>query len=127
VILTSKLPQDKVFEMMKVSDLFLLSSIEEGIANVAVEAMALGTPVISTDCGGMEELITHGKEGWIVPVRDAEVMAEQILSITNLEVDEIRNIKMAARLKVEAQHNEEQMVVGMLSLYNNVVEDRVIV
>jgi len=120
VLLTSKLPQDKVFEMMKVSDIFLLPSLEEGIANVAVEAMALGTPVISTDCGGMSELITHGKEGWIVPVRDAEAMAEQIINFTNLELDEIRRIKMASRQKVEQQHNEDRMIKGMIELYNSV-------
>ncbi|MBZ9779437.1 glycosyltransferase family 4 protein [Psychroflexus sp. CAK8W] len=122
VILTPKSPQTKVFEMMKASDLFLLPSLEEGIANVAVEAMALGTPVISTDCGGMEELTTHGEEGWIVPKRDAEAMAEQVLSFSKLEEDEIRLIKVAARQKVEQQHNERQMVEGMLRLYNRVIE-----
>ena len=120
VVLTSKLPQDKVFEMMKVSDLFLLSSIEEGIANVAVEAMALGTPVISTDCGGMEELITHGKEGWIVPVRDSEAMAEQIIHFITLSGEKIKPVKTAARQKVVQQHTEEEMIKCMLNLYKEV-------
>jgi len=121
VILAPKMTQEQVFHQVQSSDLMLLPSLEEGIANVAVEAMALGTPVISTDCGGMQELITHEKEGWIVPNRDVEAMAEQILKFSKLEDDEKKRIKSAAREKVEAQHNEEQMVEGMLRLYNSIV------
>jgi colanic acid/amylovoran biosynthesis glycosyltransferase len=115
-----KLPQQKVFEMMSSSDIFLLSSIEEGIANVAVEAMALGCPVITTNCGGMVELITNQKEGWIVPVYDEEAMAAQILEFSQLDSEYIKKIKHAARLKVERQHNEVKMVEDMMSLYKSV-------
>lgn len=121
VILTPKLPQTKVFKLMIASDIFVLPSLEEGIANVAVEAMALGTPVISTDCGGMEELITHEKEGWIIPKRDKDALAEQIINFSNLEEDEINNIKVSARQKVETQHNEQQMVNCMLNLYQDLI------
>lgn len=117
VTLTDKLPQTRVFELMQKSDLLLLPSLEEGIANVAVEAMALGTPVISTECGGMQELITHDKEGWIVPIRDAEAMAVQIFDFTALKESKIKTIKMAARNKVETHHSEEQMVANILELY----------
>jgi colanic acid/amylovoran biosynthesis glycosyltransferase len=115
-----KLPQQKVFELMSSSDIFLLSSIEEGIANVAVEAMALGCPVISTNCGGMEELITHQKEGWIVPVYDEEAMARQILEFSLLDLEYIKNIKHAALLKIEQQHTESKMIEDMMSLYKSV-------
>jgi colanic acid/amylovoran biosynthesis glycosyltransferase len=121
VTLTDKLPQAKVFELMKVSDLFLLPSLEEGIANVAVEAMALGTPVISTNCGGMQELITHNEEGWIVPIRDEEAIAQTIQKFIALEESTIKNFKFAARQKVETQHSENLMVEGMLRLYSRVV------
>jgi len=121
VELLPQLPQQKVFELMSSADVFLLPSIEEGIANVAVEAMALGCPVISTNCGGMEELITHQKEGWIVPVYDYKAMAAQILEFSQLDSEYIKNIKHAARLKVEQQHTEMEMVEGMMRLYNRVV------
>jgi colanic acid/amylovoran biosynthesis glycosyltransferase len=121
VTLTDKLPQAKVFELMQKSDLLLLPSLEEGIANVAVEAMALGCPVISTDCGGMQELITHDEEGWIVPIRDPEAMADQILEFSKKDTNEISKIKKKARSKVELHHTEEQMVEGMVRLYSRVV------
>jgi colanic acid/amylovoran biosynthesis glycosyltransferase len=115
-----KLPQQNVFEMMSSSDIFLLSSIEEGIANVAVEAMALGCPVISTNCGGMEELITHQKEGWIVPVYDDNAMAAQISEFSQLELEYIKIIKKEARRKVEQQHTEGKIIEDMMSLYKSV-------
>jgi colanic acid/amylovoran biosynthesis glycosyltransferase len=79
--------------------------------------MALGTPVISTDCGGMEELITHDEEGWIVAIRDAEAIAQTIQKFIALEESTIKNFKFAARQKVEEQHNEDKMIKDMIDLY----------
>jgi colanic acid/amylovoran biosynthesis glycosyltransferase len=121
VKLLSNLPQKKVFALMNQANVFLLPSLEEGIANVAVEAMALGCPVISTNCGGMEELITHDKEGWIVPVYDVEALSQQIIDFSQLPLNKIQEVVEAARTKVELQHNEEQMVHGMLQLYHKVI------
>jgi len=120
VQLLSRLPQEKVFNLMTTSDLVLLPSIEEGIANVAVEAMALGTPVISTDCGGMQELITHKKEGWIVPIRNPEAISNQVVEFSTTNFEKLKAIKLAARKKVEVQHNVELMVQGMMELYHSV-------
>lgn len=121
VKLTSKLEQEEVFNRMKNASLFLLPSLEEGIANVAVEAMALGVPVISTNCGGMEELITNGQEGFICPTRNAEGMAQKILDFKNLGPLQIEEIRNQARIKVEAQFNEKKMVDGMINLYRTVI------
>lgn len=120
VTLTGKMSQDQVFQEVQKSDLMLLPSIEEGIANVAVEAMALGTPVISTDCGGMQELIIHNKEGWIVPTRNPQAIAEEVMRFQTLEKEQLKQIIQAARTKVEQQHTEEKMVEGMMNLYNSV-------
>lgn len=123
VELLDQKPQQEVFNLMQSADVFLLPSLEEGIANVAVEAMALGVPVISTDCGGMQELITHHKEGWIVPTYDIDAIADQLFYFSQLAENKIREVKKAARKKIEKQHNEEQMVNGMLDLYNQVTKE----
>ena len=116
------LPQEKVYELMQESQLLLLPSIEEGIANVVLEAMVLGCPVISTNCGGMEELITHTKEGWLVTTRDPEAMAQEIMNFKKLPLEQIDTVRKNARAKIEQQFSEEQMVTGMEQLYYSVID-----
>jgi len=83
--------------------------------------MALGTPVISTRCGGMQELICHEENGWLVPSRNALALANQIEQVTQLNKSTYAQVAKAARNKVEKQHQEQQMVQGMLALYQDLL------
>jgi len=112
------LPFDKVKMMIQSADILLLPSVAEGIANVVIEAMLLGTIVITTDCGGMSETVTQGKTGWIVPIRNPEAITQAIIEVFNSPPETLELMVQAARQKAEEQHNEVRMVDGMLQLYN---------
>ena len=76
------LPGFKVnpFAYMSKARLMVHSSRYEGFPNVLVQAMACGTPVVSTDCEhGPREILEDGKWGRLVPVGDSEAMAEAIM------------------------------------------------
>jgi colanic acid/amylovoran biosynthesis glycosyltransferase len=75
VRLRGRLSPTGVRQRLQAADAFLLSSLSEGLSNAALEAMACGLPVVTTDCGGMREAITDGIEGLITPVRDAAALA----------------------------------------------------
>lgn len=74
---------DRVHELMRGAELFVLSSDYEGLPNTLMEAMALGMPCVSTDCrpGGARELIDDGKNGVIVPVNDCRRLADSIAEL----------------------------------------------
>jgi glycosyltransferase involved in cell wall biosynthesis len=69
----------------RAADVFCLLSIEEGLALVIVQAMAMGLPVIATPNTGAEELIEHGVHGFIVPPRDPAAAAERIQQLAGDE------------------------------------------
>lgn len=126
VKLIPKVSHNKVIEYINNADALLLSSIEEGIANVVVESMAMGTPVISTDCGGMAELVINNENGWLVPNRNPKAMADAIEEFINTDSNKLKDIVLEARKKIEQQHTEIQMIKGMESLYYKVLNSNFI-
>jgi len=69
------LPRQTVFELLRAADAALLSSSWENFPHMAVEALAVGTPVLATDAGGVTEILQDGRNGLLVPVGDAGALA----------------------------------------------------
>jgi glycosyltransferase involved in cell wall biosynthesis len=84
-----------VAELIKMFDLFALSSSEEGIASVLFEVMACRTPIVSTSPAGVPEAVLDGRTGRLVPTEDPEALARGILEL-------IRNPERARRMAEEA-------------------------
>lgn len=74
--------QNNPYKYMKQASVFVLSSLQEGFGNVIVEAMACGTPVVSTDCAsGPSEIIQDGVNGLLVLPQNPTALADTILKI----------------------------------------------
>ena len=62
-------------------DVFLMTSMTEGMPNTLLEAMALGVPSVSTAVGGIPELLTHGNGGFLAPAGDVEGLARYVVNL----------------------------------------------
>jgi colanic acid/amylovoran biosynthesis glycosyltransferase len=75
------LGEDAIIRELQAADLFVLPSFAEGIPVSAMEAMAVGVPVIATNTGGISELIEDGKTGLLVRPSDSEALAGAVVAM----------------------------------------------
>jgi glycosyltransferase involved in cell wall biosynthesis len=80
---------------------FVITSHQEGLGIVGLEAMAHGVPVVSTDCGGPRDFVLHDTTGFLVPRDDATAMADAVLQI-------LHNNPLHQRLSTEARKYVEK-------------------
>jgi N-acetyl-alpha-D-glucosaminyl L-malate synthase BshA len=73
--------QEQIEEILAVSDLFILPSEYESFGLAALEAMAAGVPLISSDTGGLPEINIQGKTGFMSPVGDVDSMSRNAIAI----------------------------------------------
>ena len=115
VVLHGRCGEEQVVRLLQQSDVFLLPSLSEGISNAVLEAMACGLPVVTTECGGMREVVTDGVEGFVVPVRDPEAMAGALIRL--IESPDLRcKMGRAGRERVIREFTLSQQVQKWLEL-----------
>ena len=78
VVWHGPLPPAAVVGRLQAADVFLLTSLSEGISNAVLEAMACGLPVVTTDVDGLPEAVGDGVEGFLVPPRDPAATADAL-------------------------------------------------
>lgn len=89
------LPPCDVLKEMRHQDVLVLPSLSDGFGLVILEAMSQGLPVITTPHTGGPDVITDGEEGFIVPVRSAEVIAERLAFLLH-QPNVLQDMKFAA-------------------------------
>ena len=107
-----------IADLLSASDVFLLSSISEGIPLTVIESMAARRPVVSTAVGGLPELIEHGVSGMLAPSGNASSLAASLVQL--YQNASLRN-QMAEVAAGRAQ--EKFSLQGMLNSYRDVYYD----
>lgn len=97
-------------------DVFVLSSTTEGFSIACIEAMACGVPVVATRSGGPQEIIESGTSGLLVPVGDAEAIADSVHSIATDAV-KANGIRSGALERVRARYS----LAAMIHSYEEVI------
>lgn len=78
ILIKRNLSQKELMQEMYQADVFVLPTLSEGFAHVIVEAMSCGLPVITTGNSCAPDIITDGKEGFIIPVKDSEALTQKL-------------------------------------------------
>jgi colanic acid/amylovoran biosynthesis glycosyltransferase len=116
--IVNNLPHDEVLRHIENADLLILPSVNEGIANVVIEAMALGTVAMSSNCGGMPELIEDGINGFLFNNRDAIDLADKILAYTKMSNEAKQIIRGKAKDTTSTKFTKTRMLDAFENLYS---------
>lgn len=115
--------QENLTDLYSISDLMLLISKKESFGLVLLEAMACGVPCIGTNVGGIPEVITDGKTGFVCKVGNVEEIANKALSI--LLDDELHHKFAENALKeVSDQFSAKEIVTRYEEIYVKLLNDR---
>ncbi len=117
-------PSTALADYYSSSDVMVLPSICEGLALVIGQALACGCPVIATPATGAEDLFTDAHEGFLVPERSPEAIAQALVWMYE-HPDERQAMRSAARARVESVAGWEAYGSRMLEVFTALVSSRV--
>lgn len=109
-------------DLYRLADVILYpSTVEEPFGLAMLEAMASGKPIIVTESGGMPEIVNNGINGYVVPKRNHELLAERIIKL--LSDDELRErLGKTGREQVEAMYTKKIYARNIYKVYEDVVK-----
>ena len=112
--------RDDIPRILSIFDIFLLPSLNEGMGRVLAEAMALGKPIVASNVGGVPDLVTHGKNGFLVPAENPEELAKHTQLL--LEDKDKREKMGKAGKKMASGFAHDAMVQKIANLYDELMK-----
>jgi L-malate glycosyltransferase len=111
--------REDVMSLMKSADLFVMSSVTEGLGSAVLDAMAMGHAVVGTKAGGIPEAVIHEETGLLVEPADARALAAAIVKL--LKDDGLRKqCGEAGRARVAEHFGVDRLVDGTLEIYRKI-------
>ncbi|MFH1583382.1 MAG: glycosyltransferase family 4 protein [Candidatus Falkowbacteria bacterium] len=107
---------DEAAKLLKAFDIYVCSSVKEGLPYSILEAMAAGLPIVSTNVGGISEMIGDEKTGLLVKPAEARELAEKIKTLLNNKTL-AQELGQSAKEKVKTEFGLEKMVAETKRVY----------
>lgn len=109
-------PYDQLEKSYQYADIFVLTSLSEGMPSVILEAMGCGLPIIASDVGGNNEIVHEGENGYLIPGDDVDLLAQRILALVN-----------DTELRKKMGHKSREMALAydwrnIMERYNELIE-----
>ena len=110
--------QQTMLDLYNAADLLMMPTLMDNLPNTIVEAMACGVPCVGSDVGGLPQMITHGTDGYLARLRDAEDFATGIEKM--LLHKDYAQMATAARQKAVNSYSEEAVAQKYTEIYQQV-------
>ena len=115
--------REDVHACMAAADATVLASAWEGLPTVVIESLAAGTPIVSTDVGGVREVIEEGVSGLVVAPKAPQALASAMSSLMARSPADRHRMGAAGRAYVERCYGVDQVVERWSSLFNDLLRD----
>lgn len=112
---------DDVRPYLACCDVGYVLSYYEALSYACRELMGLGLPVLITNVGGLPENVTHGEQGWIVPMKNPLAIAEVLREIL-ADPDCLQRLGALARMRAEKEFNMPDFIASTLAVYKKVLK-----
>jgi glycosyltransferase involved in cell wall biosynthesis len=109
--------RDDVVRALNALDIFVMSSMKEGLPLAVLQAMAVHLPIAATRCGGPDEILSHGANAWLVPVPEPQALADGILRLARSPEERLRLRRAAsanARPRTSVRRNPRTVTPMLL-------------
>ena len=104
----------------KLADLFVMSSVQEGLGTAMLDALSLGKPVVAANSGGIPEIIKDGQTGRLVEVGDSRALAKGIIEMLT-QTDQAQAMAQRGQAVVKANFTIEAMAENNLAVYHQLL------
>lgn len=119
---TGVLSRDEIAEVLSKATVFVFPSLREGLPLSLLEAMSCSLPVVSSDIPGINNVITNGKNGLLVPARNPKALAHAILMLLNDE--NLRNkLGWNARKLIIGKYNWDMVINEIENVYCEIIKE----
>lgn len=117
-------PRQDINKLMNAADAHVMSSAWEGMPISLLEAASSGLPIVSTDVGGIKEIVIPGKTGFLAPAGDSIALASSMLSLMELPESERLEIGKAGRTFVISNFSSERITTLWEKTYHELLTKR---
>jgi glycosyltransferase involved in cell wall biosynthesis len=117
---TGRIPTDDLVRHYNEAKLLVTSSVHEGFGLPLAEAMSCGTPTVATRIGAYEEIVEHGKSGWLVPPSNPQALADAIRMMWN-DPSLRQRLAEGGRQRIVEKFNWRKAAEETLAVYEEIV------
>jgi glycosyltransferase involved in cell wall biosynthesis len=112
--------REDVADFYRIADLYVMSSVQEGLGTAVLDALALAKPVVATSAGGLPEIIHDGQTGRLVAPADPEALAQGIVDMLS-DTDRAASMAATGRQLVLQDFTVDAMVAKNIDVYRRII------